>query len=109
MTASITINGIKGGNGQSAGDNDNRNNTGKDKKETEKVKGIVVKEVTIEEMVTKEEGMQPADREEMAEDAQALDKAEETNPMTVAISGCVAVAAAGLGAGFRLRRFFREV
>ena len=53
--------------------------------------------------------MQPSDREEMAGDAQALDKAEETDPITVALSGSVALTMAGLGAGFRIRRFFREV
>ena len=82
---------------------------GNNKNNKEKTKGIVVKEVTIEEMVAEEEGMQPSDREAMASDAQALDKAEESDPMTVLASGCAAIAAAGLGAGFRIRRFFREV
>lgn len=108
MTASVTINGTKDGKGQGAGGND-KDGSGKDKKDSKKVKGIVVKEVTIEEMVTEEEGMQPSDREAMAGDAEALDKAEETDPITVALSGCVALTAAGLGAGFRIRRFFREV
>ncbi len=110
MTASVTINGTKDGKGQGAGENEkNKDGTGKDKKDNKKAKGLVVKEVTVEEIVTEEEGMQPSDREEMAGDAQALDKAEETDPITVALFGSMAFTAAGLGAGFRIRRFFREV
>jgi len=110
MTASVTINGSKDGKGQGSGDTKNdKDGSGKNKKDSKKVKGIVVKEVTIEELVTEEEGMQPSDREEIAGDAQALDKAEETDPITVALSGSVALTMAGLGAGFRIRRFFREV
>lgn len=108
MTASITINGSKDGKGQGTGDGD-KEQADKNSKESKAKKGIVVKEVTIEEIVTEDEGRQPSDREAMADDAQALDKAEETNPKTVALSGCAALAAAGLGAGFRIRRFFREV
>ena len=108
MTASITINGTKDGKGQGTGTGDEEKSD-KNKKDSKKVKGIVVKEVTIEELVTEDEGRQPSDREAMAADAQALDKAEEADPITVALSGGIALAAAGLGAGFRIRRFFREV
>jgi hypothetical protein len=50
-----------------------------------------------------------ADRKEMAADATALDEAEQTNPVTVLLSGYTAVLAAGFGAAFRIRRYYKEV
>lgn len=110
MTAAITINGAKDGKGSGTGDKDGKKNAdNKNKKEAKKAKGIVVKEVTVEEIITEEEGGQPADREAMASDAQALDKTEDADPITVALSGSMALTLTGLGAGFRIRKFFREV
>ena len=136
MTASITINASKDaeekeeevtpvpgdnqtgtGDGEGQGDdNDNDKGTGKDeikdnKPEEEKIEtvtGIVVKEVTLEEVVPENVGSD-ADRKEMATDATALDEAEQTNPVTVLLSGYTAALAAGFGAAFRIRRYYKEV
>ena len=78
-------------------------------KKTETVEGLVVKEVSLEEMVPESISMHDADREEMAMDARALEEAEQTNPVTVLLSGYTAVLAAGFGAAFRVRRYFKEV
>lgn len=103
----------------SQGDDDNdRDNKDKDdkkepdkedEKEPENVESITVKEVTVEEFVPENAGIEDAMREEMAADSQALDKADETNPVTVLLSGYTAVLAAGFGAAFRIRRYFKEV
>lgn len=120
MTASITINASKDakddetvtnkdgdGNGSGTGQNDNNDGKKNDKK-TETVTGIVVKEVTLEEVVPDDVGSD-ADRKEMAADATALDEAEKTNPITVLLSGYTAALAAGFGAVFRIRRYYKEV
>lgn len=120
MTASITINASKdakdeqtstktegNGNGSGTGQNDNGDGKKNDKK-TETVTGIVVKEVTLEEVVPEDVGSD-ADRKEMAADATALDEAEKTNPITVLLSGYTAALAAGFGAAFRIRRYYKEV
>lgn len=129
MTASITINASKDaedkdeppvksepqepgdGEGDDAGDGNGQSET-KDKKlaekKTETVTGIVVKEVTLEEVVPEDIGSD-ADRKEMAADATALDEAEQTNPVTVLLSGYTAALAAGFGAAFRIRRYYKEV
>lgn len=123
MTASVTINASKGaednetetttdsgsdenGTGQSDNKTDSKKDT--EDKKTETVTGIVVKEVTLEEVVPEDVGSD-ADRKEMAADATALDEAEETNPVTVLLSGYTAALAAGFGAAFRIRRYYREV
>lgn len=125
MTASITINASEdakndpvtatdsgsdadgSGNGNETEQINSSDNKTNDKK-TETVTGIVVKEVTLEEMVPEDVGSD-ADRKEMAADATALDEAEQTNPVTVLLSGYTAVLAAGFGAVFRVRRYFKEV
>ena len=120
MTASITINASKDakdeetsattdgdGNGSGTGKNENGDSKNNDKK-TETVTGIVVKEVTLEEVVPEDVGSD-ADRKEMAADATALDEAEKTNPITVLLSGYTAALAAGFGAAFRIRRYYKEV
>lgn len=99
-------NGKGSGTGQGDGTSDNKKDLS-DKK-TEKVTGIVVKEVTLEEVVPENVGSD-AGRKEMAADAQALDEAEKTNPVTVFLSGYTAVLAAGFGAAFRVRRYYKEV
>ena len=43
------------------------------------------------------------------QDAVALDEAEQTNPITVLLSGYTAALAAGFGAAFRIRRYYKEV
>ena len=130
MTASVTINASKDaedaedeetvestdtdsdGEGTGTGDSQKDNPADNDKdtkdKKTEKVTGIVVKEVTLEEVVPENVGSD-ADRKEMAADATALDEAEETNPVTVLLSGYTAALAAGFGAAFRIRRYYKEV
>ena len=60
-------------------------------------------------MVSEDMGSGDDDREEMADDAQALTEAEQANPITVFVSAYTAVLAAGFGAVFRLRRYFEEV
>lgn len=127
MTASITINASADaeekeekeevpvkknegtGNAQDGKGSGNIESDKKDtKKETETVTGIVVKEVSLEEIVPEEAGSD-ADREEMAADAEALDEAEDADPITVLLSGYTALLAAGFGAAFRVRRYFKEV
>lgn len=116
MTASITINASENAKededvAQSTGNGDgDRNNTHDgSKKDLKVVKGIVVKEVSLREMVSEDMGSGDDDREEMADDAQALTEAEQANPITVFVSAYTAVLAAGFGAVFRLRRYFEEV
>ena len=89
--------------------NDKKDPVKEDEKEQEKVESITVKEVTVEEIIPENAGIEDAMREEMAADSQALDKADETNPVTVLLSGYTAVLAAGFGAAFRIRRYFKEV
>jgi hypothetical protein len=120
MTASITINASRDaeeeddvtssgdGDGNGSGSGQDNNNNKPEDAETETVKGIVVKEVTLNEMVPENAGSD-ADRKEMAADATALDEAEQTNPVTVLLSGYTAVLAAGFGAAFRIRRYYKEV
>lgn len=133
MTASITINASKDaedgdkeppvksepgdpgkgdgeGTGTGSGREDGRADREKDTadKKTETVTGIVVKEVTLEEVVPEDVGSD-AGRKEMAADATALDEAEQTNPVTVLLSGYTAALAAGFGAAFRIRRYYKEV
>ena len=117
LTASVTINASKeakdntstdgDGSGSGTGQNDN-NDSKKNDKKTAKVTGIVVKEVTLEEVVPEDIGSD-ADRKEMAADAAALDEADQTNPVTVLLSGYTAALAAGFGAVFRIRRYYKEV
>lgn len=111
MTASVTINASE--DGQQSEHLATTENTGgkSDEKSSKKktVSGIVVKEVTIEEMTTEDAGMDDAEREQMAQDAQALDAADETSPAAIFLSGYTAVLAAGFGAAFRIRRYFKEV
>lgn len=114
MTASITINASEEGSQSSevAGsekDGGKQTSGATDKKSKKKVKGIVVKEVTIQELVAEETGGKDADRQQMASDAQALDAAEETSPTAIFLSGYTAALAVGFGAAFRIRRYFREV
>lgn len=126
MTASVTINASKDaeenedppvnsdpqapGNddGNGSGTGQDGNDDKKSDKKTETVAGIVVKEVTLEEVVPEDPGSD-AGRKEMAADATALDEAEQTNPVTVFLSGYTALLAAGFGAVFRVRRYFKEV
>ena len=119
MTASITINASRDakdettvttqdGDGTGSGTGDPDNEKKDTDKNTEKVTGIVVKEVSLEEVVPEDVG-RDGDRKEMAADAQALDEAEQANPITVLLSGYTALLAAGFGAAFRVRRYFKEV
>ena len=130
MTASVTINASKeaegdedppvkseqqdpgsgkgegSGTGQGDGTADSDKKT--DNKKTETITGIVVKEVTLEEVVPENVGSD-ADRKEMAADATALDEAEQADPVAVFLSGYTAALAVGFGAAFRIRRYYKEV
>lgn len=111
MTASITINASEDGQQSEtiAATEQSGSKTVEKSSKKKTVTGIVVKEVTIEEMTTERAGMDDAEREQMAQDAQGLDAADETSPAAIFLSGYTAVLAAGFGATFRIRRYFKEV
>lgn len=74
-----------------------------------KTAGIVVKEVKIGSMLEESVSRDDLIRQQMAKDAQALDKAEESDPQVVFFSAYTAVITLGFGVLFRIRRFFKEV
>ncbi len=71
--------------------------------------GIVVREVKLSGILSEEVSSLDSRREQMAEDAQALDKAEETNPKSVFIAAFTSVLGFCFGGVLRLRRFLKEV
>lgn len=107
MTASITINGEDGA-------ESNKEDKAAAKKETKekkkaKVKGIVVREVNIGGLISDDVSEADMNRQQMAEDAQALDAAEESSPKAKLVSAVVGSQILALGAVLRIRRFFMEV
>lgn len=71
--------------------------------------GIVVKEVKISGSLTEAAGVMDSRRGQMAEDAQALDKAEESNPKSVFLAAFTSALAFCFGGVLRLSRFLKEV
>lgn len=71
--------------------------------------GIVVKEVKISGSLTEAAGVMDSRRGQMAEDAQALDQAEESNPKSVFLAAFTSALAFCFGGVLRLSRFLKEV
>lgn len=82
-----------------------------DKKQTEKkqVKKIVVKEVSIGGLVSENVSDAELNRQQMAEDAQALGAAEESSAQAKAIAGALGLQAGAFGIVLRIRKYFMEV
>ncbi|MBR1993419.1 MAG: hypothetical protein IJ988_03770, partial [Firmicutes bacterium] len=101
MTASITINGDKA-------TSEEVKATDKKTKE-KKVKTLVVKEVNIGGLISDEISQEELNRQQMAEDAQALGAAEESSDRAKVIAGALGVQACAFGVVLRIRKYFMEV
>ena len=101
MTASITINGDKA-------TSEEVKATDKKTKE-KKVKTLVVKEVNIGGLISDEISQEELNRQQMAEDAQALGAAEESSAKAKVIAGALGVQACAFGVVLRIRKYFMEV
>lgn len=109
MSASVTINASGDGETQEAGAAANKKDKKEKKEKKEKTQGIVVKEVKIGGMLDDSAGSDDPYRQQMAQDAQALDRAEESDPQVVLFSAFTSVIVFGFGIVFRIMRFFEEV
>ena len=90
---------------------ENEDKKAADKKQTEKkqVKKIVVKEVSIGGLVSENVSDAELNRQQMAEDAQALGAAEESSAQAKAIAGALGLQAGAFGIVLRIRKYFMEV
>lgn len=113
MTASITINGEKGDSDTKGAAREkqdgNKSKSEKDSDKDKKVSGIVVREVNIGGIISEDAGSIDESRQQMSEDAQALDAAEESSTGAKLASAVVGAQILSLGAVLRIRRFFMEV
>lgn len=118
MTASITINASEDGkqeNQPAAGGTDSggdQNRTAKSEKTggtAKKAAGIVVKEVKIGGLIEENAALADAGRQDMANDAQALEAAEESDPKAVFVSIYTSALVFGFGIVLRIRRYMKEV
>lgn len=119
MSASVTINAAEGEKGKDApaaasaktgADQAKAEKSSADKKKKEKkAAGILVKEVRIGGMLEEEAGTADMGRQDMAEDAKALDKAEESDPKAVFVSAYTSLLVFGFGIALRVRRYMKEV
>lgn len=120
MSASVTINAAEGDRDKDApaaaaaksSDSRKPDEDSKDKetvKKEKKAAGIVVKEVRLGGLIEEEPGTADPGRQDMARDAQALDKAEESDPKAVFVSAYTSVLVFGFGIALRVRRYMKEV
>lgn len=122
MTASVTINAAEGGKtdekpapaaskaSDSQKETADKNSPAKEKnKKEKKAAGIVVKEVRIGGMLEEEAAASDGEREDMSQDAEALDKAEESDPRAVFVSAYTSILVFGFGVALRVRRYMKEV
>lgn len=102
MTASITINGTNAA--------EEKPGVKSEKKTEEKeVKTLIVKEVNIGGLISEDISKDDLNRQQMAEDAQALGAAEESSARAKVVAGALGVQACALGAVLRIRKYFMEV
>lgn len=123
MTASVTINAAEGDKAgekpaaaaKKAADSQREKtdktspDKGKSSKKEKKAAGIVVKEVRLGGVLEEETAAADAGRQDMAEDAEALGKAEESNPKAVFVSAYTSILVFGFGIALRVRRYMKEV
>lgn len=117
MTASITINAKEDGKQENqppaaaaAGGSQDKKPSSKAKAKAEKKPaGIVVKEVKIGGVIEEHAALADAGRQDMEEDAQALDEAKDSDPKAVLVSVYTSALVFGFGIVFRIRRYMKEV
>lgn len=117
MTASVTINASENGKqenqpaaGAASKGNEDKTQASKAKTKTaKKPAGIVVKEVKIGGVIEEHAALADAGRQDMKQDAQALDEAEQSDPKTVLVSVYTSVLVFGFGIVLRIRRYMKEV
>lgn len=108
MTASITINGDTATeeNEEKAASKEEKPKAKEKEKET---KTLIVREVNIGGLISDDVSKDDLNRQQMANDAQALGAAEESSARAKVIAGALGVQACTLGIVLRIRKYFMEV